>query len=227
MFYPTVSILPDSYKFALIRIFIFNQKSSTEAVTLKQQSEKIQFLSIQITNMMSQHINSMLEHLKMGGKKSKVSNGNLDSVDQNQLYKDSNGVDEVDKVGVVVNDVKKTKNHVHHKDGCANCDGSDEKFDPRKRFSVSGGQNLNSVTVKHGNGEVQHFSAGKELLASPRNMQRKLSQDLRRGINFPTDDGFECSKYRKPVKLKSMISHYETYDSLHTKAIEVSRCTLL
>lgn len=172
--------------------------------------------------MMSQHINSMLEHLKMGGKKSKVSNGNLDPADQNQLYKDSNGVDEVDKISVVINDVKKTKNHVNHKDSGSNCDASDEKFDPRKRFSVPGGQNQSSVTVKHGNGDVQHCSGNKELLASPRNMPRKLSQDLRRGINFPMDDGFDCSKYRKPVKLKSMISHYETYDSLHTKAIEVS-----
>ncbi len=165
----------------------------------------------------------MLEHLKMGGKKSKVSNGNHDPVDPNQVYKDSNGVDEVDKISVVINDVKKVKNHINNKDG-VNCVGqtSDEKFDPRKRYSVPGGQNQNTVSVKHGNGDVQHCSANKELLASPRNMPRKLSQDLRRGINFPLDDGFDCSKYRKPVKLKSMISHYETYDSLHTKASEVS-----
>lgn len=163
----------------------------------------------------------MLEHLKMGGKKSKVSNGNHDNVDQ--LYKDSNGLDEVDKISVVINDVKKAKNYFNNKDG-PNCVGhaSDEKFDPRKRFSVPGGQNQNAVTVKHGNGDIQHCSGNKELLASPRNMPRKLSQDLRRGINFPVDDGFECSKYRKPVKLKSMISHYETYDSLYTKALEVS-----
>lgn len=170
----------------------------------------------------------MLEHLKMGGKKSKVSNGNHDTVvDQKQLYKESNGLDEVDKISVVINDVKKGKNYINNKDG-SYCVGvghpSEEKFDPRKRFSVPGGQNQNAVTVKHGNGDIQHCSvANKELLAaSPRNMPRKLSQDLRRGINFPIDDGFDCSKYRKPVKLKSMISHYETYDSLHTKALEVS-----
>lgn len=165
----------------------------------------------------------MLEHLKMGGKKSKVSNGNHDPVDQN--HKETS-LDEVDKISVVINDVKKTKIHCNNKDS-ANCIGqsSDEKFDPRKRYSVPGGQN--SVTVKHGNGDVQHCSGNKELLASPRNMPRKLSQDLRRGINFPIDDGFDCSKYRKPVKLKSMISHYETYDSLHTKASEVSLCTIL
>lgn len=164
----------------------------------------------------------MLEHLKMGGKKSKVSNGNHDTVDQNQIYKETNGVEEVDKIGVVINDVKKAKNYFNNKEG-VNCVGhtSDEKFDPRKRFSVPGGQNQNAL--KHGNGDVQHCSDKKELLASPRNMPRKLSQDLRRGINFPIDDGFDCSKYRKPVKLKSMISHYETYDSLHTKALEVSQ----
>lgn len=164
----------------------------------------------------------MLEHLKMGGKKSKVSNGNHETVDQNQLYKDSNGLDEVDKINVEINNVKKTKNYFNNKDD-QNCVGhtSDEKFDPRKRFSVPGGQN--HITVKHGNGDVQHCSGNKESsLAAPRSMPRKLSQDLRRGINFPSDEGFDCSKYRKPVKLKSMISHYETYDSLHTKALEVS-----
>lgn len=171
---------------------------------------------------MSQHISSMLEHLKMGGKKTKVANGNHDSADQTQSFKESNGLDEVDKINVVINDVKK-KNHCNNKDG-SNCVGqtSHEKFDPRKRFSVPGGQNQSAIAVKHGNGDVQHCSGNKDLLASPRNMPRKLSQDLRRGINFPMDEGFDCSKYRKPVKLKSMISHYETYDSLHTKALEVS-----
>lgn len=53
------------------------------------------------------------------------------------------------------------------------------------------------IRVKHGDGDIPHCSASTELLASPKNMPGKLFQDLRKGINLPIDDGFDCNKIQE------------------------------
>lgn len=85
--------------------------------------------------------------------------------------------------------------------GMINIIEHDKAFDPRKRYSI-------------GNGDVR--LNGK----STKNQQRKLSADMRlRGSNSQLNDEHFA---RRPVRLRNMTSNFEIYDSLHTKAVDVS-----
>lgn len=95
-------------------------------------------------------------------------------------------------------------------------------FDPKKRFSipanaVGGGGDAIGAEL------TGRLKATRELVPSQART-RKMSQDLRfRGSNsqLSDDGGFESMRIRRPVKLKSILSEYEMYDSLHAKALEV------
>lgn len=175
--------------------------------------------------MMSQHINSVLDHLRLGPlkKSPKDSIGENETASENVstvsvIKVNGNGYDAVDKISVVViNDEEKNVLKMTDVTTAAGCI---EKFDHKKRYSIpapNGGGGGH-----HDNGDARYRS--RELSpAAPRNMQRKLSQDLRfRGSNSHiNEDAFELARLKRPVKLKSMTSTFETYDSLHTKAVEV------
>lgn len=149
--------------------------------------------------MMSQHINSMLDHLRLGPLK-KSAKG-IDS--ENAVAAgNGNGCDGTDKVCVVINDLKSIDN--------------DLNFDPKKRYSIpapNGGSE---------NGECRHRS--RELSpAPPRGSQRKMSQDLRfKGSTNHINDEAELALIRRPIKLKDTTTLFETYDSLHSEAVDVS-----
>lgn len=204
--------------------------------------------------MMSQHINSMLEHLRMGPLKKpkgsiendanetmEINNTTITTAPTtNQVIKvngSSNGnivgYDEIDNNSVLMMAKKNStsaipvlNNDVKHqiritKDSVGSVDDDGSKFDPKKRFSIqapvgqySGGEN--------GDGR----SRNRELSPIPnRNMQRKLSHDFRfKGSNSHiNDEAFELARLKRPVKLKTIGSAFESYDSLHSQAINVSR----
>lgn len=206
--------------------------------------------------MMSQHINSVLEHLRIGcslkkatpptpatttvgaaptisaeiepltGKSENVVANNSKSFKHN-----GSACDEVDKMVSLSTGnnvahygapdanrkvVQVNRNEVAPVMLCASNDVADDRnFNPKKRFSIPGGPQL------LGNGDVRNRN--RDLSPVPRNMPRKLSQDLRfRGSNSQlNDDGFD-SRIRRPIKVKHLTSSYETYDTLHVKAIDVS-----
>lgn len=210
---------------------------------------------------MSHHLNTMLEHLRMGPrKKTKTSNvvtnecdgtsttgsndnrkdGDKDKI--NVCCSDINGqiimlntcdsIDDNQKLNQQTNrsiESQTVTNHIDPLNGL--------QFDPRKRYSVpaatiqylhhssAAGPNCGATTGGQvANGTVRKSS--RELSPIPRNMQRKLSADMRfRGgsNSHLDDDGHESLRYlRRPVKLRSMATKAETYDTLHTKAYDVS-----
>lgn len=192
--------------------------------------------------MMSQHINSVLDHLRLGplkkSPKDSIENEVAESVTSAAapppsdvtttataavIKVNGNGYDVVDKISVVViNDEVEQKNAVKVTGLTM---GSLEKFDPKKRYSIPAPNGGGNHHQHHENGATDPRHRSRELSpAAPRNMQRKLSQDLRfRGSNTHiNEDAFELARLKRPVKLKSMTSTFETYDSLHTKAVEVS-----
>lgn len=185
----------------------------------------------------------MLEHLRVGPlKRTKVPNDSDDSntkekpqeqqqqQDQqpsttNDLLNDSsnssaiakgngavlNSVDEFDnssRISVVINDTRK-RSLKEIPNGLVNVIDADKKYDPRKRYSIS-------------NGDLRGNNKSRELSPTPRmiQQQRKLSADMRaRGSNSQLNDDYLM---RRPVRLKSMCTNFEVYDSLHTKAMDVS-----
>lgn len=185
----------------------------------------------------------MLEHLRMGPLKRAVSREPNDSDDgkekpppqQNQqpsttteLLNSSsassnptaiikgngavlNSVDEVDnsRISVVINDTRK-RSLKEIPNGLVNVIDVDKKYDPRKRYSIS-------------NGDLRGSPKSRELSPTPRmiQQQRKLSADMRaRGSNSQLNDDY---LQRRPVRLKSICNpNFEVYDSLHTKAMDVS-----
>lgn len=119
--------------------------------------------------------------------------------------------DEVDnnrRVSVLINDTRK-KSLKEIPNGVVGIIDAEKKFDPRKRYSIS-------------NGDLRSNGKGREL--SPATMkqqqQRKLSADMRlRGSNNQLTDDYLL---RRPVRLRSLCTNFEVYDSLHTKALDVS-----
>lgn len=208
-------------------------------------------LTISSDIMMSQHLNSVLEHLRIGcslKKSTPATTTTTTTGDPEPLASKSENVianntksmskingnttcDEIDKSISAVNNVSHhvsrgdlnrklsqiNKNEMSPVMLCANNDVCDERnFNPKKRFSIPGGpQQLQA------NGDLRNKN--RDLSPVPRNMPRKLSQDLRfRGSNSQlNDDGIE-SRIRRPIKVKHLTSNYETYDTLHAKAVEVS-----
>lgn len=185
---------------------------------------------------MSQHINSMLEHLRVGPlKRSKATtdsdNSSSAQMDQTQqqiekkpeqssstidLINRGNGslptnitTDEVDnkRVSVVISDTRK-KSLKEMPNGVTNLIECEKMFDLRKRYSIS-------------NGDIRSNGRSRELSPAPRMyQQRKLSADMRfRGSNNQLSDDYLM---RRPVRLKSISTNFEVYDSLHSKAIDVS-----
>lgn len=102
-------------------------------------------------------------------------------------------------------------------------------FDPKKRFSIPAVTAPSDATNgDHGGVQPQQPRPRRDLSPSAggRHMARKMSQDMRmlpRGsyANL-SDEAFELARIRRPVKVKSIITNVETYDSLHAKATEVS-----
>lgn len=198
--------------------------------------------------MMSQHINSMLEHLRVGPlKRIKVPNDSSDDSGQQKQQQEqqqqqqqpksdqpstaavvdvvsststmnargngavvSGSSDEIDnsRVSVVINDLRKKSLKEIPNGGVVGIIDAEKKFDPRKRYSIS-------------NGDLRVNGKGRELSpAAMKQQQRKLSADMRlRGSNNQLTDDYLL---RRPVRLRSICSNFEVYDSLHTKAMDVS-----
>lgn len=196
-------------------------------------------------NMMSAQFSSMLEHLRLGpfikAVRPPTSNNNSSpeedtsakctivlQTSESPTMNGTNGYkgttsssgDEVDHINVVVTDEDDDAKHVGNRRVLQV--SSEVTFDPKKRFSIPAGVIGSDA---NGGGDIGRPKANRELVPnSPRNMQRKMSQDLRfRGSNCQLidDGGYEAARIRRPVKLKSILSEYETYDSLHAKAMEV------
>lgn len=178
----------------------------------------------------------MLEHLRMGPlKKTKVPNDSEDLpipppppplqplqsrqtaiepsnhptvvVKGNGTIQNNN--DEVDNscISVTINETRK-KSLKEIPNGVVNLMECEKKFDPKKRYSI-------------GNGDLRVNGKSRELSPSTRmTQQRKLSADMRlRGSNNHLHDEYVM---RRPVRLKSLTTNFEVYDSLHTKATDVS-----
>lgn len=110
-------------------------------------------------------------------------------------------------------------------------------FDPKKRFSIPAVcmASVDQPAAANGNGTaaaaVEHalpVRQRRDLSPSHgggRPMTRKMSQDMRalRGsaANL-SDEAFELARIRRPVKVKSILTNFETFDSLHARATEVS-----
>lgn len=75
----------------------------------------------------------------------------------------------------------------------------------------------NSVTTAGSN-------KSRELSPTPKNQQRKMSQDFRAraGSFIHLDEDGRSILMRKPVRLKNIITRAEAYDTLHCKGREVS-----
>lgn len=156
--------------------------------------------------MMSQHLNTVLEHLKMSHLKKSpklppslpsVANINLDETDNRTLV-NHNG----NNSSITLNVESKIETIPQN--------GSLGTFDSNKK--------RHSISV-HGNGDIK-MKGGRELSPSTRTGQRKLSQDMR----FRGSNGEDCGPIQiRPVKLKSMCTRAETYDTLHCRgAVQVS-----
>ena len=194
---------------------------------------------------MSAHIskvNSMLEHLRVGPLKRIMPTENDESGQQKQQQQPkenqqpstandygssgcssstmmakgngaivSGGSDDVDnsRVSVVINDTRKKSLKEFPNGGVIGTIDGEKRFDPRKRYSISNGD-LRS------NGKTRELSPA----ATMKQQQRKLSADMRlRGSNSQLTDDYLL---RRPVRLRSMCTNFEVYDSLHTKAMDVS-----
>lgn len=157
--------------------------------------------------MMSQHLNTVLEHLKMSHlKKSPKLPASLPSVASINL----NETDNRTAVNHNGNNSSTTLNVNETKIETIPQNGTLGTFDSNKK--------RHSISV-HGNGDIK-MKSGRELSPSTRSGQRKLSQDMRfRGING--EDGSQIQI--RPVKLKSMCTRAESYDTLHCRgAVQVS-----
>lgn len=199
-----------------------------------------------LNKMMSQHLNTMLEHLRMGPLKRTKNTTDSDNNGQKQPDQEkkqqqqqqrpsttmdllnsfrpsvvikgngtllNNDDDEVDnsRISVVIDETTQRKKSLKDipNGGIANMLENDKEFDPRKRYSI-------------GNGDLRLNGKSRELSPSTRTIQqqRKLSADMRlRGSNNQLTDEYLM---RRPVRLRSMCTNFEVYDSLHTKAIDVS-----
>lgn len=86
------------------------------------------------------------------------------------------------------------------------------KYDTRKRYSI-------------GNGELRVNGKTREVSPTARLAQnRKLSADMRlRSGAYNVGDEYVS---RRPVRLKCMMNNLEVYDTLHTKAGNVSILTI-
>lgn len=86
------------------------------------------------------------------------------------------------------------------------------KYDTRKRYSI-------------GNGELRVNGKTREVSPTARLAQnRKLSADMRlRSGAYNVSDEYVS---RRPVRLKCMMNNLEVYDTLHTKAGNVSILTI-
>lgn len=131
---------------------------------------------------------------------------------ENQKRHNDNDDDDVDnvKVSVTINETRKIslKEIPNGTLGLLECE---KNFDPKKRYSI-------------GNGDLRNGKSY-ELSLTPRSMQRKLSADMRlRGSNNQLNDDYAI---RRPVRLRSMATNFEVYDSLHVRAIDVSKYFVL
>lgn len=109
---------------------------------------------------------------------------------------------------IVVNEVRK-KSLKDVPNGTAKLIDCGKKYDNnRKRYSI-------------GNGELKVNGRTREVSPTARvAQQRKLSADMRlRSGTYISGDEYVA---RRPVRLKCMTNNLETYDSLHTKAGNVS-----
>lgn len=189
--------------------------------------------------MMSQHINSMLEHLRVGAlKRIKVPSESEDSGQRKQehqhqpgeqssttfdvlsssssstLNAKGNGTltsgDEIDNNRVsVVINETRKKSLKEIPNGVVGIIDAEKKFDPRKRYSI-------------GNGDLRVNGKTRELspAATMKQQQRKLSADMRvRGSNTQLSDDYLL---RRPVRLRNVSTNSEVYDSLHSKVVDVS-----
>lgn len=108
---------------------------------------------------------------------------------------------------IVISEVRK-KSLKEVPNGTAKLIDCGKKYDTRKRYSI-------------GNGELRVNGKTREVSPTARMaQQRKLSADMRlRSGNYLTGEDYVA---RRPVRLKCMMNNLEVYDSLHTKAGNVS-----
>lgn len=223
---------------------------------------------------MSQHINSMLEHLRVGPLKRTKSPADSDAVHAtpsanqheekqkseqatttasiaaitttanvatNTTSKDeplsvgtttalvcrgngrlpNSSCDDVDnrRISVVINDTRK-RSLKDLPNGVSVLIDSERKFDPRKRYSISNGDLRGGGGISGGDGKPRELSPAPRAL-----QQRKLSADMR--IRCNANQLSDDYLIRRPIRLKSMSTNFEVYDSLHVKAIDVSVFSLV
>lgn len=120
--------------------------------------------------------------------------------------KENIDVNEEKHENIVVSEVRK-KSLKEIPNGTVSLIDCGKKYDVRKRYSI-------------GNGELRVNGKTREVSPTARvAQQRKLSADMRlRSGNHGGEDYIA----RRPVRLKCMMNNLEVYDSLHTKAGNVS-----
>lgn len=176
---------------------------------------------------MSHHLNTMFGHFKMGSLKKSSKNPpeivetntdpeitntetSTESIDQkrkNSMNHISNNIHGHDTNNINLNNI--SNNYVTQNGGPISNGSPSGAASPKKRNSMSGAAIQNS--------DVKNTMNSGQMNLSPRIGQRKLSADMRlRGLN--PDEGDSMSYHIKPVKLKTVTTKAESYDTLHCKA---------
>lgn len=120
--------------------------------------------------------------------------------------KENMNANEVGHEMIVVSEVRK-KSLKDVPNGTAKLIDCGKKYDARKRYSI-------------GNGELRVSGKSREVSPTPRMaQQQKLSADMRLRTGTYSGEDYVA---RRPVRLKCMSNNLEVYDSLHTKAGNVS-----
>ncbi|GAB0095507.1 Nitric oxide synthase [Sergentomyia squamirostris] len=153
---------------------------------------------------MAQHLTSMLEHLKLGGRKN--SRGESNGTGSGEY---SSAGDTVDCVQCNTTNGNNNNNHVNNITTAILAPVA-----TGKRPSIS----LSQAPLNQQPRNQQDSLRARDLSPTPRVSQRKLSADLR---NREMDGE---SKPFRPVKLRNMESKVETVDTLHLKGMEKIQC---
>ncbi|XP_037910457.1 nitric oxide synthase isoform X2 [Hermetia illucens] len=92
--------------------------------------------------------------------------------------------------------------------------------------SMGGAGTIPIVTATSASPNSTGHHRSRELSPTPRNQQRKFSQDIRSraGSFVNMDEDGRSALIRKPAKLKNVSTKAESYDTLHTKGRDVLQC---
>lgn len=183
--------------------------------------------------MMSHHLNTMFGHFKMASLKKSSKNtpeivetssdpettgDEITVIENEKIRKNSVNYISNNNHGHDLNNITannhSSNNHQTQNGGSVMSNGSASGTpSPKKRNSMT------SQSVVQNNDVKNTINCGQsgQMNLSPRIGQRKLSADMRlRGLN--PEDGDSVSYHIKPVKLKTVTTKAEYYDTLHCKA---------